>query len=188
MLHDSQRTTALLATGAVTAYCRRFFREKRRARAADPALLRAKHNVPLLVALSVALHGLKGVHWPMPWVVGKVLEIACMASLCFAAVIELVLVFRSEAQDRWSRNVFTLVESKVMLDEDDQTLESRHEEEKVCGLDEKDALVSGGKVAVALGGDAAAPLLDLAAPQVELPAMPTKAVLSETRTNDSRRR
>lgn len=165
----------------MTAYGRRYFRTKRRT--ACPAFLKAKHNVALLVALAFLLfHSVTTVQWPLPDFMGRVLIKVCLIALNVAAVVEMLLVFRSDAPDRWSRNVLGLVEGELVLEEDDMLLDAKDEEqahgldEKFSGLDEKVADVPGDEQSVVTG------------PQVDLPAMPIPAVLSEARDAPGGRR
>lgn len=173
---------ALISTGAITAYSRRYFRTKRRT--ACPAFLKAKHNVPLLLALGFLLfQSVTTVQWPLPDFVGWVLIKVCLAALNVAAVVEMVLVFRSDAPDRWSRSVLGLVKGEVLLDEEDMLLDAKDEEEQAHGLDEKFSGLDV-KVADVPGVEPSV----VTGPQVDLPAMPMPAVLSEVRDTPGGRR
>lgn len=171
MLNDSNRITTLVITGAITAYGRRYLRVKRRA--ARPAFLRARVNVPLLFFLEYLLFGgVSSIQWPLPKFVGWPLRTVCLAAIPVAVFVELLLVFRSDEPDKWSRDVFGLVEGEVTLDEDDLPLDAKDEEDQLYSVDEK---VSGldEKPAVSIEEPNATALL------VDLPAMPAPAVLSE---------
>lgn len=172
---------ALVSSAAVTAYARRYFDAKKVARTRDPAFLQVTNNMCVLVTLGVLFHVCgREVHWPLPWLAGKAMETVCTSAICVAAAIELGLVLRSDASNKWDRNVFILVEGEVALGEDDLPADAKDEEESVCGLDEKAPCVLDEKSAIVVEDlHSSAPHPDLVVPQVSLPILPKPAILSD---------
>lgn len=171
LLNDPDRITVLMSTGVITTYCRKFSRMRRRT--ARPAFLRAKRNVPLLLTLELILYSsVQRIRWPLPNIVGWTLRKVCLVAIGIAVVAELMLVFRSDAPDRWSLDVFSLVEGEVALDEDDLLLDAKDEEEQLFSMDEKVSVLD---EKPPMGGDEP----NATAPLVDLPAMPAPAVLSK---------